>query len=148
MGTHFKGSKKEIRALNSYIKLLRAADSLNSKVNSELAKAGLSESQFNVLDALYHLGPLTQKDLGKKLLRSGGNITMVIDNLEKSGYVKRKRGKDDRRFFIVHITEKGEEKIKNVLPLQVELITEQMNKLNKNEQLELQKLCKKVGFID
>ena len=67
---------------------------------------------------------------------------------EREWPVKRKRGKDDRRFFIVHITEKGEEKIKNVLPLQVELITEQMNKLNKNEQLELQKLCKKVGFID
>ncbi|GBD88183.1 HTH-type transcriptional regulator MhqR [bacterium BMS3Abin03] len=148
MGTHFKGLKKEICALNSFIKLMRAADSLNSKVNNELAKVGLSESQFNVLDALYHLGPLTQKDLGKKLLRSGGNITMVIDNLEKRRYVKRKRWKDDRRFYIVHITEKGEEKIKNVLPGQVKLITEQMNGLNKNEQLELQKLCKKVGLKD
>jgi len=148
MGTHFKGSKKEILALDSYIKLLRAADSLNAKVNNELAKAGLSESQCNVLDALYHLGLLTQKDLGKKLLKSGGNITMVIDNLEKRGYVKRKRGKNDRRFFIVHITEKGKEKVKDVLPALVKLITEQMNKLNKTEQIELQKLCKKVGLKD
>ena len=57
MGTHYKGSKKEMRALDSYTKLMRAADTINSAVNLSLSKFGLTESQFNVLDALYHLGP-------------------------------------------------------------------------------------------
>ena len=83
MGTRYKGSKKEVRALNTYIKLIRAANSLSSRINIHLSKTGLTESQYNVLDALYHLGPLTQKDIGRKLFKSGGNITMVIDNLEK-----------------------------------------------------------------
>jgi MarR family 2-MHQ and catechol resistance regulon transcriptional repressor len=65
MGSHYKGSKKEIRALDTYIKLVRAADTLSAGINMNLLSAGLTESQFNVLDALYHLGPLTQKQLIK-----------------------------------------------------------------------------------
>ena len=66
MGTHYPGSKKTTEALNSYIKLIRAAESLSSKINLELNEFGLTESQFGVLDALYHLGSMKQKELGKK----------------------------------------------------------------------------------
>lgn len=146
MGTHYQGSKKEKRALDTYIKLMRAADTINSAFSLSLIKTGLTESQFNVLDALYHLGPLSQKELGFKLLKSGGNITMVIDNLEKDGYVERKRGKDDRRIFFVHLTKKGGEKLNEILPIQVDAITNEMNRLSKTEQIELQRLCKKIGI--
>jgi MarR family 2-MHQ and catechol resistance regulon transcriptional repressor len=146
MGTHYKGSKKEIRALDSYIKLMRAADTINSAVNLSLSKYGLTESQFNVLDALYHLGPLSQKELGYKLLKSGGNITMVIDNLEKDAYVERRRGTKDRRIFFIHLTKGGEKKLEEVLTVQVNLITSDMNRLSKKEQIELQRLCKKIGI--
>jgi len=146
MGTHYKGSKREKRALDSYTKLMRAADTINSAVNLSLSKFGLTESQFNVLDALYHLGPLSQKELGYKLLKSGGNITMVIDNLEKDAYVERKRGTEDRRIFFVHLTKKGGKKIKEILPMQVNFITNEMNRLSKTEQIELQRLCKKIGI--
>jgi len=146
MGSHYKGSKREIRALDTYIKLMRSADTINSAVNSSLSKFGLTESQFNVLDALYHLGPLSQKDLGNKLLKSGGNITMVIDNLEKNAYVKRRRGTEDRRIFFVHLTKKGERRMEEILPVQVNFITNEMNRLSKTEQVELQRLCKKIGL--
>ena len=146
MGTHYNGSKKEKRALDSYIKLMRAADTINSAVNLSLSKFGLTESQFNVLDALYHLGPLSQKELGYKLLKSGGNITMVIDNLEKDDYVERRRGKEDRRIFFVHLTKAGEKKLGEILFVQVNFITNEMNRLSKTEQIELQRLCKKIGI--
>ena len=61
MGTHFKGSKKEVRALNTYIKLIRAADTLSSRINKHLSDKGLTASQFNILDALYHVGTLPRK---------------------------------------------------------------------------------------
>lgn len=146
MGTHYNGSKKVMRALDSYIKLMRAADTINSAVNLSLSKFGLTESQFNVLDALYHLGPLSQKELGYKLLKSGGNITMVIDNLEKDAYVERRRGTEDRRIFFVHLTKEGGEKLEEILPMKVNFITNEMNRLNKTEQIELQRLCKKIGI--
>ena len=145
MGSHYKGSKKEIRALDTYIKLIRAADTLSSGINMNLSTAGLTESQFNVLDALFHLGPLTQKDLGRKLLKSGGNITMVIDNLEKRNLVKRRRGEKDRRVFFVSLTLQGRRQIENILPEQVSRIKNEMSTLSRGEQNELQRLCKKIG---
>ena len=135
-----------MRALDSYIKLMRAADTINSSVNLSLSKFGLTESQFNVLDALYHLGPLSQKDLGFKLLKSGGNITMVIDNLEKDAYVERRRDTKDRRILFVHLTKKGKKRLEDILPVQVNFITNEMNRLSKTEQIELQRLCKRIGI--
>ncbi len=146
MGTHYKGSKKEMRALDSFIKLMRAADTINSAVNLSISKFGLTESQFNVMDALYHLGPLSQKELGFKLLKSGGNITMVIDNLEKDAFVERRRSTEDRRIFFVHLTKKGKKRLEDILPVQVNFITNEMHRLSKTEQIELQRLCKKIGI--
>jgi MarR family 2-MHQ and catechol resistance regulon transcriptional repressor len=147
------GIKKESEALSTYIKLTRAAESLSSRINLSLNKYDLTESQFGVLEALYHLGSLSQTALAKKLLKSGGNMTTVIDNLEKSGLVERKRGivqrggaKKDRRYFSVHLTSKGKNKISEVLPFQVKLIVDQISILNTDEQKELQRLCKIVGL--
>ena len=145
MGSHYKGSKKEVRALDTYIKLIRAADTLSSSIKLNLIGAGLTESQFNALDALYHLGPLTQKQLGKKLLKSGGNITMVIDNLEKRNLVNRRRGEKDRRVFFIDLTLRGKQQVENILPEQVSRLKNEMSTLSKGEQNELQRLCKKLG---
>jgi MarR family 2-MHQ and catechol resistance regulon transcriptional repressor len=146
MVSNYKGSKKEIQALNTFIKLIRAAESLNSKINLELSLFGLTESQFGVLDALLHLGPLKQKEIGKKLLKSGGNITMVIGNLEKQDFVKRKRGEKDRRHFIVHLTKSGKSKITEVFPHIVKIIKKHFEVLDSAEQKELARLCKITGL--
>ena len=146
MGTHYDGSKKEVQALESYIKLIRSAESLSSKIYLTLSDFELTESQLGVLDALFHLGPMKQKDLGKKILKSGGNITMVIDNLEKRNFVKRKRGEKDRRQFVVHLTKKGKKKTAEVLPLVVKIIKQHFEILDSDEHKELQRLCRIVGL--
>jgi MarR family 2-MHQ and catechol resistance regulon transcriptional repressor len=146
MGTHYKGSKKEISALNVFIKLIRAAESLNSILNASLSKEGLTESQFGILEALLHLGPMSQKNLGSKILKSGGNITLVIDNLEKRGLVIRRRGVDDRRYFNIQLTEKGRKLIESVFPKQLKIITEEIGILSENDQRELQRMCKLIGL--
>jgi MarR family 2-MHQ and catechol resistance regulon transcriptional repressor len=145
MGTHYKGSKNERQALDTYIKLIRSGESLNSKINLLLSEFELTESQFGALDALYHLGVLKQKDIGKKILKSGGNITMVINNLEKRELVKRKRGEKDRREFNIHLTKKGQNKIAEVLPKVVKVIKKHFVILDTYEQKELERLCKIVG---
>ena len=120
---------------------------MSSRINKHLSDKGLTASQFNILDALYHLGTLTQKELGNKLLKSGGDITMVIDNLEKRKLVKRKRGEKDRRVFLVTLTIKGTGLVEKILLQQVNRIKNEVNILSKNEQNELQRLCKKIGVI-
>ena len=146
MSTHYKGTAKEKLALDTFIKLIRSGDSLSSGIKLILAKNSLTESQFNVLDALYHLGHLTQKEIGKKLLKSGGNITLVVDNLEKLGLVERRRGEKDRRTFTIHLKGKGKDKIKSVLPGIVKFITDEMNILTSTQQYEIQKMCKAIGL--
>jgi MarR family 2-MHQ and catechol resistance regulon transcriptional repressor len=146
MGTHYNGSRNEIDALDSYIKLIRSAESLNAKINLELSEFDLTESQFGVLDALLHLGPMKHKEIGKKILKSGGNITMVINNLERRELVQRKRGEKDKRQFIIHLTSKGKNKIQKVLPTIVKKIKKHFEVLSKDEQRELQRLCKVIGL--
>jgi len=146
MSTHYKGTAREKLALDTFIKLIRSGNSLSSGINLILTKNSLTESQFNVLDALYHLGHLTQRELGKKLLKSGGNITMVIDNLEKQGLVERRRGEKDRRTFTIHLKSNGKDKIESVIPSIVKFITEEMSILTTAEQHKMQKKCKAIGL--
>jgi len=145
MGTRYNGTKKETRALNAFIKLIRAAQSVSGRVEANLSEIGLSVSQFGVLEALYHLGPLFQKDLASKILKSTGNITMVVDNLEKRGLVERVRDEKDRRHYSVRITEQGADMIKSFFPGHVARIVGEMGFLTGSEQEELGRLCKKVG---
>jgi MarR family transcriptional regulator, 2-MHQ and catechol-resistance regulon repressor len=145
MGTHYKGSKKEVRALNTYIKLIRASESLGAKVHHHLLDYGISSSQFAVLEILKHIGPQCQRDLGNKMLKTAGNVVMIIDNLEKRGLVIREKGKD-RRYVNIRLTKKGEKLIQDIFPKHVNGIVTEMNILNKVEQEELGRLCRKLGL--
>ena len=146
MGTHYKGTEKEMTALNTFLKLVRAAESTLSRVSAALSKSNLSESQYAILDALYHIGPLFQKDLGNKLMRTGGNITIVIDNLEKRSLVIREMRAEDRRYFTIHLTKRGKSLFQKVFPGYLKAVIEEMQKLSKSDQLELQRLCKVIGL--
>lgn len=145
MGTHYKGNKEEKRTLDAYIKMMRASESITARLNKHLMDNDLTLSQFGVLEALLHLGPLNQRALGEKLLKSGGNITMVIDNLEKHGWVKRKRNPEDRRSVLIHLTDEGRKLIETYFPKHLELIMDEFSVLSSEEKEKLGELCKKVG---
>ncbi len=145
MGTKFKGTKKEIQALDSFIKLKRATETLSARVTSDFSKMNISESQFGVLESLYHLGPLCQKSLSDKILKSTGNITLVIDNLEKRGLVERVRDTEDRRFITIYLTDIGKKLIETIFPDHVKRITNEFSVLSSDEQEVLGKICKKLG---
>ncbi|GMU53141.1 MAG: hypothetical protein AMXMBFR33_22870 [Candidatus Xenobia bacterium] len=145
MPTHYQGDEREVRALNAFIKLQRAVESLNGRLQPELTRAGLTVSQFGVLEALLHLGPMCQKELGQKLLQSGGNITMVINNLEKRNLVKRTRDRQDRRYVQVALTAEGRKLIVELFPHHARSIADQMEVLSAAEQDSLALLCKRLG---
>lgn len=144
MGTRHRGTNEEINALNAFIKLQRAAESVSSRVHAVLPD-GLTVTQFGVLESLHHLGPLCQGELAEKLLRSGGNLTLVVDNLEKAGYVTRERDPADRRFVVVKLTERGTRFIIEIFPKVLANVVREMNALSATELNDLGRLCKKVG---
>lgn len=133
-------------ALNTYTKLMRAAESVTSRVHRVLAAPKLTISQFGVLEALYHKGPLCQRDIGSKILKSSGNITLVIDNLEKQKLVSRVRDENDRRYFTINLTESGTDLIAKVFADVEAAIAMEMASLEDDEQELLGQLCKKLGM--
>jgi len=78
-------------------------------------------------------------------LKSGGNITMVVDNLEKNGFVVRKKDPGDRRAVLIHLTKKGEKFISDFFPKHLEKIKEEFSVLSNREKQTLAELCKKLG---
>lgn len=147
MPSHYQGTPTEVRALNTFIKLSRAANSLMTRVFAMDTIEDLTPSQFAVMEAIYHLGPLSQTDISNKVLRSGGNITLVIDNLEKAGLAQRTRSKEDRRVVTVSLTETGHEKIARIFPVHASVIVNEMNRLSADEQELLGELCRKLGKV-
>ena len=146
MGTHFLGTPEQKRALDAYIKLLRATDSVKSRVGEHQTTSEIGETQFGTLEMLYHLGPLNQKQIGEKLLISKSNVVAVIDRLEKQKLVRRERCEEDRRHVFVHLTEAGEALVDKILPIHVSVITEEMSYLTNVELVELGRLCRKLGL--
>ena len=146
MGTHYKGIASEVKALDAYIKMMRAANSATSKVGKALNDDQLSVSQFGILEALLHLGTLQQHTLGDKLLKSGGNITTVLDNLEKRGLIERERCKSDRRCIWVKLTEDGRQLIENVFPKIAKLIGSAMTVLTTDELEQFGEFSKRIGM--
>jgi MarR family 2-MHQ and catechol resistance regulon transcriptional repressor len=148
MPTRYKGSPEQVLALDTYIKFTRALNSLESRLARSPALKNLTGTQFGVLEALLHLGPMSQSEIGSKLLKSGGNITLVVDNLEKCDLVLRQSGLKDRRVTTVSLTDKGKEMIEAVFPSQVEAIVKEFGVLTAEEQKTLGQLCKKLGKRD
>lgn len=133
-------------ALNTYTKLMRAAESVTARVGRVMSAADLTVSQFGVLEALYHKGPLCQRDIAAKILKSSGNMTLVIDNLEKRRLVLRERTSSDRRYLTVRLTDAGLELIGPVFAGVEAAIVREMQVLGAEEQEQLGCLCKKLGL--
>ena len=132
-------------ALNTLIKLTRATDSLLQRLSLRNTQGSLTRTQFGVLETLYHLGPLCQTEISRKLLLSTANITLVIDNLEKCGLVQRTRSAEDRRYITVSLTGQGQELISGLFPKHAVSIAEEMSILSPQEQETLSELCRKLG---
>lgn len=145
MPTHFSGTPEEVLALDTFIKLTRANNSVAARIAHHDTYSDLSVSQFGTLEAIYHLGTMSQTEICGKLLKSGGNTTLVIDNLEKRGLVQRRRDPEDRRVMMVELTEAGLALIRSIFPRHAQVVAEEMAVLSPEEQRQLGELCKKLG---
>jgi MarR family 2-MHQ and catechol resistance regulon transcriptional repressor len=145
MGTHFTGAADEELALDAFIKLMRAADSLTADLSRQVGQHGLTLGQFGVLEALLHRGSLSQCDLGAKLLRSGSNVTTIVDNLEKRALVRRTRRSGDRRVVDVSLTTKGRRIIVALFPDHARRIARHFAALPAGDQARLGAYCRTLG---
>lgn len=136
-------TKEQRNALGLYVKLMRATNLVTGRIHSHLKIDNLTVSQFAVLEALYHLGPLSQGELVEKILKSNANLTTVVDSLEKKNLVRRDRPESDRRRIIVHLTGAGEKLIAKVFPRHAEVVQKELAFLDSEEKNLLASILKK-----
>ena len=67
--------------LGSFLALRRGSDAVAKNLQDHLSKNNLTLGQFGILEALFHLGTMSQRKLGGKILSSKGNITFIINRL-------------------------------------------------------------------
>jgi MarR family 2-MHQ and catechol resistance regulon transcriptional repressor len=145
MGTHYQGSPVEQRALDLYIKLTRAEGAVSTRGARILEGTDLTLGQFGILETLYHLGPLHQKDISRKLLSSGANVTQLLNKLEKKKLIERRREDEDRRLIRTKLTKQGRKLVVKILPRLGDTMAETMSVLSVNEQDKLARLLKKLA---
>lgn len=144
MDRHTPQSRQRL-ALLTYGRLMRAANALRTQAARQLDSSGLTLTQFAVLEALYHLGPMSLSEVAKKILTTGGNLTMVAGNLEKQRLVSRTCSSEDARVYILSLTTKGKKLISEIFPAHAAAITGALDTLAPEEQKKLSELCRKLG---
>jgi MarR family 2-MHQ and catechol resistance regulon transcriptional repressor len=130
-------------AVRAYVKLNRAARAVLGAVEPRVAAFGLTLTQLGVLEAVLHKGPMTQRELGRKVLTSAGNMTDVIDKLAARGLIRRERR--DGRSVLVELTEEGRSLIEAAFPCHAADIERAFASLSAAELAELDRLLRKLG---
>jgi len=135
-------AKKELKILIGLHRAVNYIDRQSVRIFSEYQ---LTMGQFAVLEALYHKGDMTVGQVQEKILSSSGTIPLIVNNLEKRGYLVRKTDSKDKRRCILHITEQGRELIGQVYPRNEARIIELMSGWTEEEKEQLAALLKKFG---
>jgi MarR family transcriptional regulator, 2-MHQ and catechol-resistance regulon repressor len=132
-------------SLRLWTALARCYLTFSHEVSARISEYGLTLPQFGVLEALHHLGPLTLGELAAKLLVTGGNITFVMDRLEKQGLAYRDRSERDRRVVMAKLTHEGRRLIEGNFPQHARFIDGLTDALTPTDQQDLRRLLKKLG---
>jgi len=90
-----------------FLVLWKAARAAQAYAERSISELEMCSSDFAVLEALLHKGPLPINEIGKKVMLTSGSITVAVDRLEAKGLVERRAHSTDRRAKIVHLTREG-----------------------------------------
>lgn len=120
-----------------FVRLQRAAIFLQREVAKVTTEHGLTLSQFAVLEALYHKGDLNICQIMSKILATSGNLTVVIRNLEKQGLVKRLKDPDDKRAYLISLTDEGHALTERVFPQQLAVLEKYLAIFSETEKVKM-----------
>jgi len=130
-----------------FLVLWKAARAVEGYAQNSISQLEMCGSDFAVLEALLHKGPLPVNEIGKKVLLTSGSITSAVDRLEDRGLVQRRAHNTDRRAKIVHLTKEGK-KLITALYADHAADMEQLASasLTKKDRDTLIRLLKQIGF--
>src|SRR5258706_2989370 len=111
------GRTEESSAAHLWLVLWKATRAVEAHAHKSLESQPICPSDFAVLEALLHNGPLPVNTIGRKVLLTSGSITTAVDRLEGQGLVERRAHATDRRARAVRPPPAGERPIPPPLSL-------------------------------
>src|SRR5213083_1920856 len=130
-----------------FLVLWKAARAVQAYAEESVSQLEMCGSNFAVLEALLHKGPLPVNEIGKKVLLTSGSITVAVDRLEKRGLVERRAHGTDRRARIVHLTREGRKLITHAYAQHAADLEQLMSaSLTTTERETLIRLLKQIGY--
>lgn len=142
--SHISYGTRSDKSMKTWMQLSRLFYTASNKEVQYFSEHELTLNQFKVLEVLYHRGDLNIGAITKLTMSTPGNITVVIKNLKRDGWITSIQDPLDKRASILTITQKGQEKMKEVFPQHAKNLTENMDILSDEELDTLQSLLKKV----
>jgi MarR family 2-MHQ and catechol resistance regulon transcriptional repressor len=130
-----------------FLVLWKALHAVEAYAVKSIAELEIGATDFAVLEALLHKGPLPVNEIGRKVLLTSGSITTAVDRLETKGLVERRAHGSDRRARIVHLTKQGRRLITRAYgqhAADIERLAAES--LTKTERTTLIRLLKKLGY--
>ncbi len=128
-----------------WVRLAITFNLLYQEIKKDLSRENLTVSQLDILVCLNRTKGLPLTELADRLLVTGGNVTGIIDRLEKAGLVMRQRDQKDRRQVWARLTPKGYAVYRQLLPRYIETMRKINSFLTPAEVKELMRLLKKLG---
>jgi MarR family 2-MHQ and catechol resistance regulon transcriptional repressor len=124
----------------------RAAKAIERVDRDSIADAGLNFSDFSIMEALLHKGPMPINTIGEKVLLTSGSMTAAANRLEEKGLITRIQDPSDGRCFYLHLTKSGRRLIADVFDRHSQNLEKIAAVLNSEERSELVRLLKKIGL--
>ena len=138
--------KEENRNLKAFTVLFRAYQTIQDATKRDLLQYELNQTEFSVLEFLYHYGEQPIQVIGKKILIASSSITYVIDKLEQKDFVYRRACPKDRRVTYVLLTCEGQTLMEEIFPKHEQKINEIFEVLDQQEMDTMILSLKKVGL--
>lgn len=132
-------------ALKLWVVMNRSYRAVGERVRREIDRQGLRPTEFAVLEALYHKGPLTLGQIGESVLVTSGSVTPVADKLEQRALIRRRISSEDRRVCYAELTEAGRALIGGIFPEHAEVIRGAMEGLTAEEKRIATALLRRLG---
>jgi len=140
-----KTTRQDSSGVHVWLVFMKAFQALLPHAARSIKRTKLGDSDFRVLEALLHKGPLPVNTIGPKVWLTPGSISVAVDRLVKKGLVSRKDHPDDRRVRQVELTAKGRALIARGFQEHSAAMETSVRVLSKNERLTLLRLLKKLG---
>ena len=140
-------TEPDLSGIHIWLVLWKAARTVEAQAQRSIARFDMVTSDFGVLEALMHRGPLSAKQLGAKVLLTSGSVTAAVDRLAARGFVRREDDAHDRRACIVHLTPAGRRLIERAFAQHRAEMEEALEGFSLEDRKSLLPLLRRLGRV-